>query len=97
MVFVGYLHDAAKMAGVGMGNTVLNMIGLSIACGLNGAIETLVSQAYGAGKYKLCGTYLNRGRAIILIFFVPIIVFFFFCEDILVGIGQHKDVAKYAG
>ena len=87
MIFVGYLNDATKMAGVGMGNTLLNMTGLSLASGLNGALETLVSQAYGAGDYKLCGTYLNRSRAVILIFFIPVTVFLMKCEDILISIG----------
>ena len=97
MVFVGYLYNASKMAGVGMGNTLLNMTGLSLACGLNGALETLVSQGYGAGDLKMCGTYLNRSRAVLLIFFIPVTIFLMKCESILVFIGQDEGVSKYSG
>ena len=55
-----------------MGNMIQNMIGLSIVIGLNGALETLVSQAYGAGNLQLCGTYLNRGLMIVVVCFIPI-------------------------
>jgi len=43
MVFCGLLNNREMLGGVGMGNTLLNMIGLSLASGLNGALETLVS------------------------------------------------------
>lgn len=42
-IFVGHLNDDAKLAGVGMGNMIINMIALSVAYGMNGAVETLVS------------------------------------------------------
>ena len=50
LIFIGHLNNPEMMAGVGMGNMIQNMIGLSIVIGLNGALETLVSQAYGAGN-----------------------------------------------
>lgn len=43
LAFVGQLDDAAMLAGVGMGNTIINMVGLSSILGLNLALETLVS------------------------------------------------------
>ena len=42
--------------------------------GLNGALETLVSQSYGSGNLKLCGVYLNRGRFVLLCSFIPVAV-----------------------
>ena len=49
MIFVGrYLPDSAKIAGVGLGNMYINVVSQSIIKGLNGAISTLASQAYGA-------------------------------------------------
>jgi hypothetical protein len=36
------------LAGVGMGNMILGMLGHSLMYGLNGALETLISQAYGS-------------------------------------------------
>ena len=60
------------MAGDGMGNMIYNMTGLAIAIGLNGALETLVSQSYGANNLKLCGIYLNRGRYVLCLCFIPV-------------------------
>ena len=48
-IFAGQLNDAAKLAGVGLGTTLLNILCFEILMGINGAIETLVSQAFGAG------------------------------------------------
>jgi Na+-driven multidrug efflux pump len=44
------LNNAALLAGVGMGNMLINVLAYSIMQGLNGSIETLVSQSYGASK-----------------------------------------------
>ena len=43
LAFIGYLDDPAMLAGVGMGNVIINMLGLSIIFGMNMALETLVS------------------------------------------------------
>jgi Na+-driven multidrug efflux pump len=43
MVFAGLLENSAKQGGIGMGNTLLNAFGLSLASGLNSGLETLVS------------------------------------------------------
>lgn len=43
LIFIGHLNNAEMMAGVGMGNMIMNILGLTIAMGLNGALETLSS------------------------------------------------------
>ena len=43
LIFIGHLEDSALLAGVGMGNTILSVFGISLFLGLNGALETLVS------------------------------------------------------
>ena len=50
LVFIGKLDDPVLLASVGMGNCLMNMLGLSIVIGLSGAMDTLVSQAFGAGN-----------------------------------------------
>ena len=44
-----YSTDEDIVGGVGMGNMTQNLLGLSIILGLNSTIDTLVSQAAGAG------------------------------------------------
>ena len=43
LIFIGHVGDSHLLAGVGMGNTILNVFGISLFLGLNGALETLVS------------------------------------------------------
>ena len=59
-----------------MGNMILNLFGMGMFYGLNSALETLVSQAYGAKNLYLCGVYLQRGRVIITLFYIPIMMIF---------------------
>lgn len=55
--------------------------------GLNSALDTLISQAAGAGNLELCGKYLNRGRFILCCMFVPIAILLGFTENILIAAG----------
>jgi len=48
--FIGSLDNPAMMAGVGLGNMTINICGLSLILGFNAALDTLISQAVGAGK-----------------------------------------------
>jgi MATE family multidrug resistance protein len=81
------------MAGVGMGNMLINVMGMAVIFGFNGAIETLVSQAYGFGKFKLCGVFLNRGKSVVTAILIPIIVLFVYSDKILIAIGQNPDIS----
>ena len=49
-VYAGRFGDAAKLAGVGLGTTFLNIICLIPLRGVNGAQDTFTSQAYRAGE-----------------------------------------------
>lgn len=62
------------IAGVGMGNVIMNMLGMAVAFGMNGALETFVSQSFGQGNLELCGVYLNRGRVVMTMFFLPVAI-----------------------
>lgn len=75
--FIGNLNDPALLAGVGMGNMLINVLAFALMQGLNGALETLVSQSFGAKNYEMCGTYLNRGRFVDTVLMIPISIIFF--------------------
>ena len=74
IIFAGRLNDVAKLAGVGLGTTIDHILCLAILFGLNGALETLVSQAFGSGNIHLCGIYLNRARIINTMAFIPLMI-----------------------
>ena len=79
-----------------MGNVIQNMTGLSLIVGMNSALETLVAQARGDKNYELCGVYLNRGRLITTVMFIPVIFILNYADKILVLLHQSKEVAKYS-
>lgn len=84
------------LAGVGLGTLYVNIFCQSIILGLNGALQTLVSQAFGAGNIRECGVILNRGRLVALIAFIPIVVVLCLCEQFLLAIGMDPEASAYA-
>ena len=95
-IFAGRFNDSAKLAGVGLGNTTLNIACISICMGMNGALETLVSQAFGYGNITLCGVYLNRGRVVGTLTFIPCVILLIFAESILLKLGQDPLTCQHA-
>jgi len=87
MAFIGHLNDPAKLSGMGIGNLLMSLVSYGPFWGLNGALETLVSQAQGAGNMKLCGVYLHRGRIINFFSFIPMIIVYLFSFKILRACG----------
>jgi len=59
MWFAAHSDNEELVAAVGLGNVIINCFVISIFWSLNSSIDTLASQAYGAGNLKLCGVYLN--------------------------------------
>ena len=86
--FIGHLDDPVLLAGVGMGNMLINVLCFAVVQGLNGALETLVSQAFGAHKYEACGVFLNRGKLVASLVMIPLVVIYLCSESILVALHQ---------
>ena len=43
LIFVGHLHDASKIAAIGIGNALINILGVAFITGMNGASNTYIS------------------------------------------------------
>lgn len=84
------------LAGVGLGTLYVNIFCQSIILGLNGALQTLVSQSFGAGKIRECGVILNRGRIIALLAFIPIVIILCLCEPFMLAVGMDAEASEYA-
>lgn len=84
--FVGHLNDAVIIAGVGMGNMLINVLCFAVGQGMNGALETYCSQAFGLGKFEMVGVYHMRGRFVISLLMIPLIIIFILSDVILVAI-----------
>ena len=86
--YIGHTNEPVLIAGVGMGNMLINVLAFAIIQGLNGALETLISQSFGASQNKTnpesyqkrmrvnCGVFYNRGRFVSTMCMIPIIVIF---------------------
>ena len=96
VIFSGRLGDPAKTAGVGLGTTMNHIFGCCILFGLNRAMDTLISQAYGAGNFGLCGVYLNRARIIGTIAFIPVTIICMNCEVFLLWFSQDPKTVEFA-
>ena len=77
LMFAGRMGDPKLVAAVGLGNMYANVTCLFILYGMNGGISTLCSQAFGSGNMHKVGIYLNQGRIINTMFFVPIFFLMF--------------------
>jgi multidrug resistance protein, MATE family len=84
-IFVGRLNDEGMMAGIGLANSLIQTIPLSLTYGISGVLETLVSQAHGNKQYHLCGVYLNKQIFIISVLYVPISLLLWNSKSILVS------------
>jgi MATE family multidrug resistance protein len=64
--------------------------------GVNTALETFISQAWGRKNPKDCGLYLHRALFIITLVYVPVVFLTFYYETFLLKIGVDPHVANMA-
>lgn len=82
---VGHL-GAAELAAVSMGAMTANITGYATIQGIATSLDTLCPQAFGAGNYKLVGTYMQRCIAIIFLVMTPILASWVFWGDGLLSL-----------
>ena len=75
------------MAATGIGNMTIDVFFLSLILGLNTALQTFISLEFGANDLHKCGVFLNRGRFVCIIAFVPLSALLLNSEKILLAIG----------
>jgi MATE family multidrug resistance protein len=106
--YIGHTDDPVLIAGCGMGNMLMNVLALAELMGINMAIETLVSRTFGASQdptisaerkfvlRKECGIIFNKAKIIASFLCVPIAIFFYFSDVILIKLDQDPEVARIA-
>jgi Na+-driven multidrug efflux pump len=75
---------------------MINSFWVSFYIGINGALETLVSQASGGKNWYLCGDILNRGCIAITLLYIPVFFLMFFIGDILQLMHVDEMTASYS-
>jgi len=93
--YVGQM-SSELLAGVGLGNMLLNVFVFAFTNGLNGTIETFVAWSYGRNEKAMCGTHLNRARVIVTTILAPVIIFFCFIDKVLISCKQDPEIAVIA-
>ena len=95
VVFIGKLNDVQMLAGIGLGNMVVNLLPFALMIGVNTALETLVSQAFGRKNLRDCGLYLHRASFVITVLFLVLIPILFNTENALVAMGMDPMASKH--
>lgn len=97
LIFVGHLNDQFALDVAALATMFTAVTGLSIGLGMATALDTLASQASGAGQPHLIGTYVQRGVILLAIACVPIFIINWNADSLLIWAGQPADIATAAG
>ena len=84
------------LAGVGLGNMLLNVMVFAITMGLNGTLESFVAWSLGSGNKRMCGVHMNRARVVVSLVLIPVIFLFFWIDEILIGLSQDAEISRIA-
>ena len=95
ILFVGQM-SSNLLAGVGLGNMLLNVLIFAITMGLNGTIESFVAWSFGQNQKSMCGIHLNRARIIVTAYLIPITILFLFMDRILIACAQDPEISRTA-
>lgn len=88
--------DSTIIAGFGLGCLLLDVAFVSFGFGLNGALETFVSQSFGQGNHHLCSVYLHRSRVVVTLCFVVTFFLLQYSEAVLLYLDQDRIATKNA-
>jgi hypothetical protein len=95
LYFVG--GDEAPLAAFGLALSFINVMGYSVLYGLTSALDTLVSQAFGANNLPLVGVVVQRAALIVAIACAPVVVMFYFAANFFLAVGVDAAVADISG
>ncbi|KAK1941064.1 Multidrug and toxin extrusion protein 1 [Phytophthora citrophthora] len=100
IVLVGHIDspDTKRyVAAATLSTMFTNVSALSIGFGLTSALDTLCSQAYGAGRLDKLGVYLQSALIVVGSCLIPVFLMNWHAEFFLVLCGQDPEVARLAG
>lgn len=87
LIFIGHLNDTSKIASCGLGNILIFIFATAAYIGMNSGMESLVSQAFGAKNLSLCGQIYQRGRIVIMLYWLPLTVIMIIQGGMLKALG----------
>lgn len=96
-VFVAGHLGTNELAAASLASMTVNITGLCVYEGLATSLDTLTSQAYGAGKKQLVGLHVQRMVVVMAIATIPIGAFWLCSPFILELIVPETELAYLAG
>lgn len=96
-VLVAGRLGTSELAAASLASMTANITGLAIYEGLATSLDTLTSQAFGAGKKQLVGLHVQRMIALTLIVTIPIGAIWMSSPWILARLVPEQKVAELAG
>ncbi|KAK6938762.1 Multi antimicrobial extrusion protein [Dillenia turbinata] len=94
--FAGLVGEL-ELAAVSVENSVIAGLAFGVMLGMGSALETLCGQAYGAGKIRMLGIYMQRSWVILLTTACVLTPIYVFSPPILELIGETTEISEAAG
>jgi MATE family multidrug resistance protein len=94
-LFVGHI-GAKELAAASIAGS-WGWFSFTIPIGLIFALDTLVSQAFGAKNWRLIGSSFQTSLLIVTLSTIPVMVFWWFTEPLLVLLHQPPELSRLAG
>ncbi|OVA18626.1 Multi antimicrobial extrusion protein [Macleaya cordata] len=94
--FIGHV-GALELASVSIANSVVTGFAFGIMYGLGSALETLCGQAFGGGKIRMLGVYMQRSWIILITTACVLVPLYVFSPHILMLLGLTPQIADSAG
>ncbi|KAI4389916.1 hypothetical protein MLD38_002083 [Melastoma candidum] len=94
--FAGLVGEI-ELAAVSVENSVIAGLAFGVMLGMGSALETLCGQAFGAGKLRMLGVYMQRSWVILLTTACLLVPIYVFSPPILVLIGETAEISAAAG
>ena len=96
IIVVGQSESVEMQGALGIGMMWYVVTSQSVLMGFASTLETLCSQAFGAGNMYLVGEHMNRARVIASCLCLPLLCILAYTREIMLILGQKAEIAEGA-
>jgi len=96
-MMIGNLCGTEALGTIGLGFMVNRLVSQNFTIGFSAGYDTLGSQAYGKGEYKMCGMYLYRAWIIVQLLTLPTYALVYLSDRVLLLFSVLPRAAELAG
>ena len=96
VILIGQYSDINNLAALAIGNMTIIIVIRSVSFGYVSCLTSLVSNAYNAREYYLCGLHINRALLVNTLIFIIQVFILVFTRPLLEILKQEEDVIMLA-